>query len=533
MSYPFPPYQDQLADSSGSIKSTFLTPPLTPLSSHEKPWKPASPDDSSLNMKRKHHKHDEQEQSTKTALQPDRGQPGTKVANPSRSSNMGQTTQEQPLTVGSAGSSGSVSPNGSPLAPASKANSASSNVGEPVCQRRWTLASKSQATRGFTPLRSTVKQTTVTDHVDSPAVITLRRATTKTTPRVDELTFFPEPTFSHEKTGLLSYLVSTFSLVGASTDVRTTTFTTSNTTSRSTLLDSNGVHPTITNPAATVCTETTVGARLTMPGNDVTFQQMRRCSTKFTSGSTSYEVIWDENDSASTGDQSRQSTVERRRSSLAVTSLEAQLARSTPSTPRAVKVNSGSSGRASRSSVNMFQEQILTPAKLDQIILPRLQHKTGLRDLPRSRGGRRKKSSTICSITVDDPLHQTLSANGERRPSTFAMEFFPPLASRRESSSYGQYPERLRNSSSDITKECAPGDSILAQFRPRLGSLIGSSGHMRKKSSAMDSPSSRRGSRMIQGVMSRLSSFASDSWFGEADTEPLLGSGPGRSYSHR
>lgn len=529
MSYPFPSYQEQAADTS-SIKSAFLTPALTPLSSHEKPWRPISPDDASLTMKKRHHQHGEP--------QKDRTQSGRKRHEGAKNTEpkaVGVTFQsrKRSLAIAPEDLAGSASPGGSSIDHSSISGSASSHGGDPVCPRRWTLASKSQATRGFTPLRSTVKQTTVTNHIDSPAVITLRRATTKVTPRVDELTFFPEPTFSHEKTGLLSYLVSTFSLVGTNTDTKTRTFSSPKGNSRSASLESNGVHPTVTNPAATVCTETTVDANLAMPGDDRAGSHMRRCSTKFTSGSTSYEVIWDENDSTSNGEQSRPSTADRRRSSLAVFSLEAQLSRSTPSTPRSIKGQSSPHGRASRSSVGMFQEQILTPAKLDQIIVPRLQHKTGLRDLPRSRSGRRKRSSTVCSITVDNPMHQTLSADNQRRPSTFAIEFFPPLGSRRQSNAFTSSPEEAEMHGSEIAKGKASAEGILDQFRPRLGNLIGSSSHTRKKSLAIDSPTSRRGSGMIHGVMRRLSSFASDSWFGEGDAEPLLGNGARRSLSHR
>lgn len=519
MSFPFPYHQDQPGDSS-SIKSAFLTPPLTPLSAHEQPWRPVSADDSGLNMKKSHHKHDSQDQKIVPGQQEQDDQHNIRTARRRTPSNMRRSIRKECVEIGPEESSGSVSPSGSPLGKASTAGNESLLAGEPVSQRRWTLASKSQATRGFTPLRSTVKQTTIAGHVDSPAVITLRRATTKVTPKVDELTFFPEPTFSHEKTGLLSYLVSTFSLVGSSDDTNAKNFPPSKGTSRSTSLDSNGVHPTMTNPAATVCTETTVDARLMMPGNDTSYQHMRRCSTRFTSGSTSYEVIWDENDSASAGEQSRSSTAERRRSSMAVTSLEAQLARSTSSTPHAFKINSS---RASRNSVGMFQEQILTPAKLDQIILPRLQHKTGLRDLPRSRGGRRKRSSTVCSITVEEGIYQTLSDDNQRRPSTFAIDFFPPITSRRQSNALDQDLETPKSNCSGTAENKAHANSIFGQYRPRLGSLIGSSGHARRASSAIiDNPTSH-GKSKIRGVMGRLGSFASDSWFGEVDTEPLLG----------
>ncbi|KAK5074964.1 hypothetical protein LTS08_005458 [Lithohypha guttulata] len=496
MSSPFPTYSEVPTDGN-SFHPSLLTPPLTPLQAHDVPWRPSSADRASLNMKKKHHRHNKwdivDEQLAKEENVQDSDLSQSELL---RNKSMSYARYRASISV----SPTSIDPQGANYI------------------RRWTLPSKSEATRGLTPLRSTVKQTTVSDSSESPAMITLRRATTRRSPKTTELTFFPEATFSHEKNGLLSYLVSTFSLTSAEDERTNHLLPSPRKISKPTSVDNDAAHPTMTYPAATVRTELAVDASLSMPGTEQQSQPLRRCSTKYISVSTTYEIIWDENDSTTTGDQSRSSTVDHRRPSLAVAKLEAQLVRSSPSTRRAPEEVLSAPERASRSSSDMFQEQVLSHSKVEHLFA-RLQHKTGLRDLPRSRGSQRGRSSTLCSITVDNSAQQTLPANSDRKASMFTMDFFPPLASRRASIAATQPLSEMLQPNGSQFKGKAPAQNAL---RPHPGSLLGSSSHSRRKSSANISPASRRGSNIVQSIVSRLNSLALESWLSEADTEPLL-----------
>ena len=513
MSYPFPPFVDESVDS-GSIKSSLLTPPLTPLHTNDVPFKPSESDRTSLNLKKKHHTHRKHKEG---AGRPAYGnyrsdadmRRGRAAIYPS------QITRSKSFEVSRGDSLGSASPTAAGAATSSQAESSQGRLpsGEGIeCSRRWTLSSKSEATRGFTPLRSTVRQSTISEAKESPAIITLRRATTNRAPKRTELTFFPEPTFSHERTGLLSYLVSTFSRTGTANDQAEQFFANTTRTSRSTSIDSDGVHPTLTFPAATVCTEITIDANLTMPGIPMDMSTIRRCSTKYVSADTTYEVIWDENDSLTTPpDSSKPSTSDRRRSSLAVMKLESQLARSDEISRRASKGSGSTSERPSRSSVGMFQEQVITPEKLERLF-PKLIQKTGLRDLPRSRTGRKRKIS-VCSITVDDAPHQTLAGDGGRKESAFSIEFFPPLVSRRASRA------SLDPSEQEGRDNAEASMSLLKRWtQPRQGSLLGSSSHRRRKSSGKTDSASHRSSMAATAHVA----VSQEPLLGETDTEPLL-----------
>lgn len=418
-----------------SVPSSFLSAPHTPVDLHDKPFRPLQDDRTSLNMKKKHHRHREPDSASKIALfkKPQAlersgsdvhmlaGRVSTPVKPLQRSRSVEEVYRH---------SSGSISPTSVKISPKFQTD----GVARSARARRWTLPSKSEATRGFTPLRSTVKQAMSQQDTESPAMITLRRATNNPTPRKSEITFFPEPTFSHEKNGLLSYLISTFSRASTLNGIATGIIDNRRHSSRSASVDINTPNGTVTLPAATVCTETTVDASLTIPGAMQGSFARRRCSTKYTSGSTVYEIIWDENDSISTGDDSsRQSLGNRRRSSLAVLTLEAQLSRSKQSSRRESQASSRRTHQSSVRSVDMFPEQVLTIGKLDAVF-PRLLHKTGLRDLPRSRASRQRRN-TVCSITVEEAKPQTVvdGASGGNKPSMSGIDFFPPLRSRKDS----------------------------------------------------------------------------------------------------
>lgn len=510
MSFPRPVHGNvSLSGDETSTKSPLLTPPITSLSAEDAPFRAADDDNVSLNMrkgKRKYAKNKKQSRESRSQ----RGGPAyssdiAKLDSPentalARSNSMVLVHRASSVSV----SQGSVKTSTSP-----RGGIDARRV------RRWTLPSKSAAARGLTPLRSTVKQATLSSSRESPAMITLRRATTNKSPQRNELTFFPEPNFGNERNGLLSYLVSTFTVANLA-DMAAPLFADAK-NSRTNSVGSDGAHPTLTYPAAAVCTETTVEPNIIHPGLTVQKPSSRRCSARYVAGTTSYEVIWDENDSLTASQSSSRPSVTDRRASLAVMKLEQQLARSDPSTRRP-----SAESAVSSSSAKQKYAQALTPDKLDQIF-PRLLHKTGLRDLPRSRTGGERRD-TICSITVDEPEQEILVDDQGRKASAFTIDFFPPLSctiSRR--TSMVPSPGNLsRSMSVQGERASLVSNSPPTKQRARLGSMVGASSHARRRSLAFIDNASRR-----ESIFEKLGG-----WSGEhtskkqerdSDTTPLLG----------
>ncbi|KAK5075899.1 hypothetical protein LTR70_009878 [Exophiala xenobiotica] len=354
MSFTLPSYVNvSLSGDDTSNKSPLLTPPITPLSAEDVPFRAADDDNVSLNMRKGKHTLAKNKKQSRQS-RPQRG--GHAYSSEiSKLDSFGDTdlVWSKPMALVHRISSVSVSRGSVKTAASPRGGVDGKRV------RRWTLPSKSTATRGLTPLRSTVKQATLGSSRESPAMITLRRATTNRSPQRNELTFFPEPKFGNERNGLLSYLVSTFTVTNLA-DMAAPLFADGK-RSRTNSVGSDGAHPTLTYPAATVCTETTVEPNIAHPGHLAPKPSSRRCSVRYVAGDSSYEVIWDENDSLTTSQGSSRPSVTDRRASLAVMKLEAQLARSGPSTRRSSAESADSS-----SSAKQKYAQALTPEKLDQ-----------------------------------------------------------------------------------------------------------------------------------------------------------------------
>jgi len=522
MPYSFPPHVDTISPGSGdaSPTSALLTPPITPLSIEDIPYRAADNDNISLNMR----KGKNPRARLRCKAQQKRPQRVQEHSNEIprldsfaravvfRSNSMGHMRRHSSVPV-SPGSPNAATP--PPEECIGKRN------------RRWTLPSKSAPTRGFTPLRSTVKQATLGSSVESPAMITLRRATTNKSPKRNELTFFPEPKFGNERNGLLSYLVSKCTRTNL-VDMAAPLFADGK-RSRSSSISSEGAHPTLTYPAATVCTETTVESTLVSSGDFPDKPSARRWSVKYVASNTSYEVIWDENDSSSTQGSS-QPSVAGRRPSLAVMKLESQLPRRQVTPRRASGQSSGSPSLASPSSAKQIYAQALTPNKLEQIF-PRLLHKTGLRNLPTSRTGR-KRRNTVCSITVDQPEQQTLVGQAGRKASTFTIDFFPPLSSTTNCrTSVVQSPLGLGSSSSLFEQRASHSDkgtspksgAATTKSGPDFSSMIGSSSHTRRGSYAFIDGGRRR-ENVAKKLTKRSGEHIPEEQDRESDTAPLLGS---------
>lgn len=474
MSYPFSPYTSviPMGDAS-SINSSLLTPPLTPRSEHDVPYRPTETDQISLSMKKR--KRATKGKNKKEPKDTQKWSLRSTGANDTQTDKSGalfsdESNRRKSLSVHTGAANGS---------------SWEDTHNDVKKLRRWTLPSKSGPTSVFTPLRSTVKQATLTTRPESPAMITLQRATTNRSPKRVEMTFFPEPKFGNERSGLLSYIVSTFSRSEMSRPADQSGTRRPSTTiksARSASVGSDGAHPTLTFPAATVCTETFVESSLAMPGAFTADASPRRCSTKYTTRDSCFEIIWDENDnSSSTQDSSRPSLTSDRRPSLAATKLEAQLAQNLQSIRRFSAQSGSSSSTDSQDSVGNFLERVITPEKLNSLF-PKLLRDTALRNLPRSRGGGHGRED-ICNIaTLDSSCLVTKDDSGRRHAKS--GDLFPPLQKSRSSNSDDDWRKPASMSQSDSQAFRRASASLAPSQGGHLGSMIGSSSHTRRRSSA-------------------------------------------------
>lgn len=511
MSYSFSPYTSVTPMEDGSsINSSLLTPPLTPRTEHDVPYRPTETDQTSLSMRKRkrvaRNKNKKEPKSTpKTSLK-------------STDVNDTQIDKFNILFSDKSNRRKSLSVVYTDAAHESPLGS-THNDGKRL--RRWTLPSKSAPTSVFTPLRSTVKQATLTTRPESPAMITLQRATTNRNPKRIELTFFPEPKFGNERSGLLSYIVSTFSrsemsMPAGQSGIKPSTTTKS---ARSASVGNDGAHPTLTFPAATVCTEAFVESSLAMPGAFTANPPSRRCSTKYVTRDSCFEIIWDENDSSSTTrESSRPSLTSDRRPSLAATKLEAQLAQNLQ-TIRRFSVQSGSSSSTdSQSSVGNFLERVITPEKLNSLF-PKLLRDTALRNLPRSRGGGHEREN-VCNVATLETSCQVMKDDGEG-PRMKSVALFPPLHSHRTSNLNDEIGQKLADMSQSDNQVLRRASASAGSPQGRLGSMIGSSSHTRRQSSV------GIGAKWQRGLKNKKRHSIADgsAMYGEiddADSTPLL-----------
>lgn len=499
MSYSFPLHtSDPPIEGRSSISPSLLTPPLTPRDEHDVPYRPTEADQTSLNMRRKRKNKTEaktkKESKHSKQRQPIPSSGRLKFQDESFGILQDDLHRSKSLSKLYRAVSGDVSPRA-----------------DTKKLRRWTLPSKSSATRVFTPLRSTVRQTTLRNENESLAMNTLRHASINKTPKRIELTFFPEPSFGNPKSNLLSYLVSTFSRSTTMKSIRQTDKTTcvESQATRSASIGSNGAYPVSTLPAATVCTEASIESTIVVPGGFVAKSPPpRRCSTRYVTVDSNFEVIWDENDSSTTTQESsRPSLASERRTSIAVKKLEAQLAQS----PKDMTWFSGQtwerSGISSPSSADKFFEQALTPEKLAHL-LPRLTHVSPLRDLPRSKSGRKEPTSVY--NMASEALNCQVMSSHTPRASVQGSDCFPPLRTRGISEAKTDDWTGDKSGHKTQRQQSMTMTAPLCLPRSRVGSMVGSSSHTRRRSSAGSSAlrhrgfaGKRRASKLDEGIRGR------------------------------
>lgn len=314
-----------------------------------------------------------------------------------------------------------------------------SNAGSQHRPRRWTVPSKAPSTRGLTSIlpvdpSEETRHSSEENLLQSPAMITLRRATTSTDSRRMSLTSFPPPQFGRYSNWFLSSFLNSIipnelgdsnqqpSFYMVSTDSRRP---------RSASINSTEAQPCISTTAPVVCTELIMMEPQGSSSSEMLkFNPGRRCSTRFVSDDNVYEILWDE-DSSSTSSEGltipkvdRTSSDERRRSS-AVDGLQSQLSRASTRRSSVQVAVVGSLGE-SHDDENQSQK------RCKGLVNSQVSRFTGgkfLQNLPRTNSSRAEQWKPCGNHGQEEgirerPQSQSDSNNGDQ------VEFFPPLGGR-------------------------------------------------------------------------------------------------------
>lgn len=264
--------------------------------------------------------------------------------------------------------------------------------------------------------------------MDSPAMITLRRATTQRVKPQTSLTFFPEPVFDQHPDGILSAFVAGVkrSVMGVPKAMTHK----SRTTNKENVDYSAKTFATI---APAVKTEIAFVDDVGTSGQVDLSERVRRCSSKYISDDTTLEVIWDESDSSSQSNSTLGSSAgnERQRArkkSSAVECLEMAFARCNNPVESASAMSTLSVRRSSQSTA--------IPSKVRQhgsVLVRKLSHlSTRLSRLPRREQS--QPSLTVRNFATEArhcPVEGSVceAQSGE-------VEVFPPCS--RSSTRYSQ-----------------------------------------------------------------------------------------------
>ncbi|EXJ58174.1 hypothetical protein A1O7_05599 [Cladophialophora yegresii CBS 114405] len=410
----------------GSPQSgTLSTPPVPHRGYKEVPYRPPGNDHVSLSMKHSNHRHDPHNASSRTAAavktesRRRRNQP---TGSRSRTRSCSSSTVQPRFDEGTVETFGDA-----PESPPSRA-------------RRWTISSKAAATRGLatlvpandTPDRGNADSHSNTYENQSPAMITLRRATTASPQRqTTTLTSFPPPKFSRDSNGLLSSFLNTIASysdtpVYALEESGLTKQVAQSSRRPSTSSTNDEVRPSTGALAPPVHTEVVaLEPRLSISRSNQSASSMRRCSTRYISENAVYEIIWDENLSSSASSEGGNPSPRGRGSSLqtrglaGTETLERRLSNALSRTERA----STDEGRSRRTSyvpgMELSLQSIWTNPKI-----ARLFREPASERLPRSKSST-KTSNVFASLSTDVGSSQALSRSFPNR-----VEFFPSFRSR-------------------------------------------------------------------------------------------------------
>lgn len=391
---------------------TLLTPPLSPASSEDIPFKAGPNDATSLTMKRRYNATRNRDRRrlnraclSSTELRTSNESNNVLVARlPSHSKSLPSLVQPQPSLMLRA-------------VPSLKLGTDHRDLS----RRRWTLPSKAQATHGLANRVSVEKKPTSSSRTNrdqpSPAMITLRRASvSRTSSRKMSLTFFPPPKFERSRSGLLTAFLNTLTGNRDSSQQVVDVSSAQGDTRRASLVSIKIGGPETPRKASAPTVFTKVSGmrpNLLQPVQTADNPAVRRCSTKFISTGSVYEVIWDENISSSASEASPPATaVGDRRRSLAIDKLETQLFKAVAQSRRESLGGERRPSTPERS--NSLASLIASRVSWSEVGLPSLSHSSSRRR--RSREQRLHDYDTA-PANADDPPFDNL-------------EFFPPLRSR-------------------------------------------------------------------------------------------------------
>jgi len=302
--------------------------------------------------------------------------------------------------------------------------------------RRWTIPSKAPSTRGLasiTPvdpgegLRHGPKE----NLLQSPAMITLRRATMGKSSRRMSLTSFPTPQFGRYSNGFLSSFLSSIIPKEAGKSNQKPTFLKLPTESHRVLsasISSAEAQPCISTTAPVVRTELIVMEPQGSNSSEILkLNPTRRCSTRFVSDESVYEILWDEDSSSTSSEGSTipkvdQGPVAGRRHSSAIDGLQFQLSRA--STRRgSIQVTLAGIG------VELHGDENQTQSRFQGLVNSQVTKFTGvkfLQNLPGIRTTRAEHWKSCVNREQDDVVREipwSQSRNGHGKP----VDFFPPL----------------------------------------------------------------------------------------------------------
>ena len=527
--------------------SALLTPPETPRTPKDSPFKPRDDDVVSLTMKRRHKggRHGKEAKTLRECLSDNdvKGSPASKQSMLNR-----QHIKSLPDLRGS---------RTHPATKASPQPKVNRSGSMDTRRRRWTLPSKAASTTFLAQAVSAMpvwiqskEKKNVMKVDESPAMITLRRATNSTSSaRKMSLTFFPEPTFQRSKSGFLSSFLNTLTRTENKSDTTfgETSQPATRRSSRSASVDNGKAQPSTSESAPPVCTEVAgVEPRWSIPGNDGSDFPRRRCSTRFISAGAVYEVIWDENGSSTSSESlAAQQDPEPepfacgRRRSVAVEKLESQLFKAEVQSRR--QSLAAAKAQSSRSTSNASDEPLSSSIgefgvsrrrSVGEVLAFHMGQ--SVQDFFFSHLHRPSRSKSMMQPGFASPTMSTVdeeaSGSGDRQLSG-TVEFFPPLRNRATTNTTKPTTDTAVNTLA--SKQTSPRGSTpldpLQQHRQNqtgdVGSMIGVSAHMRRRSTIKHGLYARRRSNALNGVGSRRSSafvHPKTEESDEDDTRPLL-----------
>ncbi|EXJ80788.1 hypothetical protein A1O3_07072 [Capronia epimyces CBS 606.96] len=364
--------------------------------------------------------------------------------------------------------------------------------------RRWTVPSKASSTRALAtvvPLQEVAdrRPTKKSKSSLSPAMITLRRATTAGSQRRLSLTSFPPPKFGRRSSGFLSTI---FNTITTGHHDATSSFTNAQTNSQkaSFITSSSGeVRPATSTIAPPVRTEVVaLDTPVSFPGQVYTPQPGRRCSTRYISDDGVYEIIWDQSGSTTTSEGAAPSPQSRewalgRRGSGDTEPVERRLSRALIQSRR-TSLQGAASRRGSYwpTSETTYAQGLLD--LFDSPKLARLARETAFRNLPRSRASKTTLAPEIARMDITQQM--VVEPLGQQEEDQ-VVDFFPPFQSRLSMAGstklhdpFPRWAERGQEAHEHLCTPVpgSPGGEAAWSRRSSYGSMIGISRHIKRRS---------------------------------------------------